>query len=489
MRRRGGAASIAGNPVLIGAATTLVVIVAVFLAYNANSGLPFVPTYDFKVEVPNAAGLVTGNDVRLGGTRIGTVAKITPETRPNGAIIAVLDLKLETSVQPIPADTQVAVRPRSPLGLKYVQLTRGTSERDLEQNGTLPLRQATQPVELDEFFNMFSAKARRAIQGNLTAYGNGFAGRGADLNFAVRDLDPWLTELTPLLRNLASEETDLRGFWDGLAQSAEAVVPVAETQGEMWSNLNTTFQALSEVAVPYIQESIDEGPETLETAIRDLPQIATFLGNSANFFTDLQPGVDALANAAPDLATMVRVGTPVLERTPDFNRRLATTFDAIEDFSTDPLVKLGINDLTATSTILNPTVAYITPAQNVCNYFGTLFRNLQSALSEGGNTGTLLRFSVIASPGSVNFAPNYEGGPSDRPANGPVGPGFDPSNFLHTNPYPLTGSPGQPRTCEAGNEPFNKGATRIGNVPGMTPTTLHDNTRTSTTSTTSGGGG
>ena len=44
MRRR-GAGSIAANPVLIGAATTLVIVVAVFLAYNANSGLPFVPTY------------------------------------------------------------------------------------------------------------------------------------------------------------------------------------------------------------------------------------------------------------------------------------------------------------------------------------------------------------------------------------------------------------------------------------------------------------
>ena len=39
---------------LIGAATVLVVIVAVFLAYNANNGLPFVPTYQIRVEVPNA---------------------------------------------------------------------------------------------------------------------------------------------------------------------------------------------------------------------------------------------------------------------------------------------------------------------------------------------------------------------------------------------------------------------------------------------------
>ena len=39
-------ASAAANPVLIGAVTVLVTTVAVFLAYNANQGLPFVPTTD-----------------------------------------------------------------------------------------------------------------------------------------------------------------------------------------------------------------------------------------------------------------------------------------------------------------------------------------------------------------------------------------------------------------------------------------------------------
>ena len=73
-RRR--SASIAANPVLIGAATTLVVLVAVFLAYNANNGLPFVPTYQLKAEVPSAANLVKGNDVRIGGARVGVVDDI-----------------------------------------------------------------------------------------------------------------------------------------------------------------------------------------------------------------------------------------------------------------------------------------------------------------------------------------------------------------------------------------------------------------------------
>ena len=52
MRSRGG--GIASNPVLIGAATVLVILVAVFLSYNANQGLPFVPTYQLNAQVTDA---------------------------------------------------------------------------------------------------------------------------------------------------------------------------------------------------------------------------------------------------------------------------------------------------------------------------------------------------------------------------------------------------------------------------------------------------
>ena len=39
---------LAGNPILIGALTVLVTIVAVYLAYNATNGLPFVPAYTLQ---------------------------------------------------------------------------------------------------------------------------------------------------------------------------------------------------------------------------------------------------------------------------------------------------------------------------------------------------------------------------------------------------------------------------------------------------------
>ena len=71
MTRRRGATAIASNPVLVGVATTLVIVVAVFLAYNANQGLPWVPTYRLTAEVPRASSLVKGNEVRIGGLRVG----------------------------------------------------------------------------------------------------------------------------------------------------------------------------------------------------------------------------------------------------------------------------------------------------------------------------------------------------------------------------------------------------------------------------------
>ena len=84
MRKAG--AGIASNPVLVGGVTILVVIVAVFLSYNANQGLPFVPTTSLKVRVPNGANLVTGNEIRSGGSRVGVIEDMKPVRRLDGRV-------------------------------------------------------------------------------------------------------------------------------------------------------------------------------------------------------------------------------------------------------------------------------------------------------------------------------------------------------------------------------------------------------------------
>jgi hypothetical protein len=170
--------------------------------------------------------------------------------------------------------------------------------------------------------------------------------------------------------------------------------------------------------------------------------------------------VRALSTSAPVLADALEIGTPTLRRSVAFNNRLKPTFEALQRFAEDPLVSLGVRDLQSTATILAPTIAHLTPVQTVCNYATLWFRNVSSLLSVGDANGTSQRFIIIATP----QGPNNEGGPSSAPANGGV-PGKQ-DNYLHTNPYPNTASPGQPKECEAGNEPFAVGKQAIGNPPG-----------------------
>ena len=91
--RRSTAIEIFNNPILVGTITMLIIAVAVYLSYIAENGLPFVPTYNIKVALPEGSGLQNANQVRLGGTRVGLVSSLSPHEDPRtGALTAIANL-------------------------------------------------------------------------------------------------------------------------------------------------------------------------------------------------------------------------------------------------------------------------------------------------------------------------------------------------------------------------------------------------------------
>ena len=461
--------SIAANPILIGAATVLVTVVAVFLAYNANSGLPFVPVYTVHVRLPSAASLVRGNDVRVAGIRVGTISRIAPvQDDRTGAVGADLTLKLERRLGPLPVDSTFIVRSRSALGLKYLQVTVGRSRRGFPDGATVPVANARpEPVEIDDVLNTFDAPTRKAASTNLDTFGTAFAGRGQDLGETIDAFRPLLASLEPLMRNLASPATNLRGLFPGLEATASAVAPVAEDQAGFFRGLDTTFGAIASVTRPFVQDAISEGPPSIAQATRSLRAERPFLGTAERFFAELRPAAAAIRGASAPIGRAVARGGPVLRRARALNDRLAPLLDALGKLGGDQAALQGALDAAATGTATKALAGSLRGAQATCNYGTLLLRNLASTLADGDATGTWLRFLTVIAP----VAPNNEGGPASAPANG--GPA---ENHLHTNPYPNVAAPGQPHECEAGNEGYAAGRTAIGNVPGNQGTT-HDVTK------------
>jgi ABC-type transporter Mla subunit MlaD len=463
--RRRGATAIASNPVLVGVATTLVIVVAIFLAYNANAGLPWVPSYRLEAEVPSAANLVRGNEARIGGLRVGVIDDIQPMRKSDGTYVSIIDLKLETRVRQLPKDSTIIIRPRSALGLKYVQITRGTSTEGFEDGARIPLSSYAKkrPIDIDEFYSMFDEPTRTAAQENEAGYGAAFAGRGESINRAIEAFVPLARNATKVFRNVTNTSTRFERFFKEQGDAARIVAPVAEINASLFVALDLTFKAFADVADPYIRQSINKGPEALDTATEVFPKVTPFFQNTEQFFTELQPGFRALRASHKDLADAFVTGQTSVRRSVALNGRLARFFQALDRLAQDPLVPIALRDLVETMKVLDPTLQYLTPAQTVCNYVNLLFRNASFLLSEGDSNGTWLRFVPIITP----QGPNNETGPSAAPSSG-GGPDVTNSsrNFLHVNPYPNTAGPGQTRECEGANERFAPGKTTIGNLPG-----------------------
>jgi virulence factor Mce-like protein len=472
-RRRSN--SLAGSPLLIGAVTTLIVIVAVFLSYNANNGLPFTPTYNINVQLPEASGLQKGNQVRIGGTLVGLVSSLRPYEDPKtGRVTAIVSMKLEKNVGPLPADTHAIVQSVSAVGLKYLSLIKGHSSQTLKEGATIPVSQTSEPVEISQLFDMFDKKTRNASQVNLTAFGNGLAGRGIGINETIVALRPLVTNAIPVLHNLASPQTGFGQLFAAFDRAAKETAPAAQDQADFYSNLDTFFTAFASVA-PSFEEALKGAPPALRQATHSLPFEAPFIEKATEFMHLFRPSAKILRTLAAPLGHAFEVGAVNVRAATALNSEVAEASQAFAAFAKNPIVITGIESITHTLSLGNPLLAGLAPAQTQCNYLTLTFRNVASVLSQSIGVGTVARATPILSPNG----PNNEGLPSSAPANGPSvihsGPQVE-NNHLHFNPYPIVGGPGQPLECEAGNEPYTEGKTTIGNVPGGVGTSSTEKT-------------
>jgi virulence factor Mce-like protein len=462
-RRRG---SLAGSPLLIGALTTLIIVVAVFLSYNANNGLPFVPTYNIKVELPETSGLQKANEVRIAGTRVGIIDSLTPHQNPTtGRVTAIAELHLEKKVQPLPADTKAIVQSVSAIGLKYLELEKGTSRQTLEPGATIPASQTREPVDIIQLFNMFDPKTRNNIQSNTINFGDGLAGRGVGLNETIATLRPLVTNAIPVLANIASPQTDLESLFPALDRVASQAAPVAETQAAWFRELGTFFTAWAGVA-PSLEQTIVGGPPALRQATYSFPHQASFVEKATEFMRLLRPSASGLRTVAPQVGHAFAVGAVNLPAATALNKGVAEAAQSYEEFAKNPVVTLGLEDLTQTTELGGPLLAGIAPEQAYCNYITLTLRNVSNLQAENVGVGTLARAALVLSPNG----PNAEGFPSSGPASGPsiekesFGKPVN-NDFAHANPYPNVAGPGQPRTCEAGNETYVVGKNVLGNTP------------------------
>jgi virulence factor Mce-like protein len=432
---------------VLGATTVLVIAVIGFIAYRANSGLPWQSRYEVTVRVPDADRLINAADVRVGGVLVGEVLSVTAEPGAAAAApYASLKLALNHSVAPLPVDTTAQVRPASVLGLTYVDLVLGHSARTVPAGGTLSLRQAQRSSDLTDLFDVFSHGAARGFQRAVAGLAYGLAGRGTAINSTLSSTDALLPALREVATALATPLTRLSGFLNAYEATIAALAPVSPALAGLVSNGATTVGALARVS-DALGTTIDAAAPAEASATTAFVQIRPALDGLATLAVGLRPAAGLLPGTLGEINSTLGAGVKPLRRLPGFSGYLGTALGALQGLAADPNTNDSLRKLLDLVTPTNEVLSTFVPAQVNCDVLGLWGDNFSSTFTgQGDGQGPGLPNLVITGAGALGEALQNA----------------RPSPNLAINPLPNETQ----QECESGNEPWTAHQ-QLNNPPGL----------------------
>lgn len=369
------------------------VIVMVTIAYNAPNSIPGRGYYTIQAAFSDADNLTPHSQVRIGGRLVGQVLK--PRVDDDGN--AVVDLQMDPEYGPLRADTRVEVRPRSAVGVRYVDIVPGQKGRPLNDGERIPASQTSATTPLDEVLATFDGETRGRTRDVLRTFGAGLTGRGEDLNEALGAAPDMLEGTERVLGAIADREGAMGGLVRGGERAATAVDPVRR-------DLARTFGPAAEALRPFsergdaLRSTLEKAAPALETARDELPDVDRLAGDLSSFAGALAPTLDPAPVALRRTSALLQEARPRL--------RDATATLRLAGRAVDPTLGL-LDAVTGVLPRVDDTVREATPLVTTLGRYGcdviALGKRWGSMLAYGNEAGGVLRFLVLSPTAEAAF--------------------------------------------------------------------------------------
>lgn len=282
-----------------------VVLVAIVL-FGGSGG------HKYHLLFQNGGQLVPGNQVLVAGQPVGIIDDVSLTDDGQADVSVTMD-------DPLREGTTAIIRATSLSGVanRYVSLTLGPSNADEIPDGSdLTGAKTTSPVDLDQLFDTFDARTRRALQHVIEGQGGIYAGNAKNANLTYKYFAPALDSTTRLFNELTADQ---KTFTDFLVSSSKVLTAVAARRNELSSLVSNSNQALGAIANQ--NQALDRSLIALPPALR---QSNTTFVNLRAALDDLTPLVAAAKPATRDLPTFLRNLRPVAEQSVPVVTDLAT---------------------------------------------------------------------------------------------------------------------------------------------------------------------
>lgn len=313
MSRRGVSASRSKvAAAVLAALCALVALVAILLATAAGGGGG---GYTVWAEFDDAGNLVTSENVKIDGVKVGTVGTVLPT--PDGRAAVTLNIT-NPGFQDFREDATCTIEPQALIGEKYVNclptqaraegtplpppLRKIPSGQEGAGDYKLPVARTSSPVGVDLLSDIGHLPENQRLAIILNELGAGLAGRGSDLNAVLHRSNPALRELEKLIGMLAAENKVLGNLAE---EGNRALVPIVRER-KQFQEFFAQGNTVAEAGARHSRElgaNFHEFPTFLRELRPYLKQLEAFAEQATPTFTDLglaAPGINrTFANIGP----------------------------------------------------------------------------------------------------------------------------------------------------------------------------------------------
>ncbi len=355
---RGAATAAAG--VACVAALVLVVLLGTS-AGGSNGG------YTVRAIFDDAGNIISGEDVKIGGVKVGKVGSVTPTAQAKAAVVLNIE---NTGFQDFRADASCTVRPQALIGEKYVDclptqprvdgtplpppLKKIPGGQEGAGERLLPVQNNHSPVDVDLLGDISRLPERERLTIIINELGAGLAGRGSDLNAVIRRANPALQELDKVLAILAGENHVLAQL---AVDSDKALAPFARVRGQVASFIVESNKVAQATAAHRgaLARNLKDFPPFLRQLGPAMERLGRFADQTTPVFTNLgiaAPGIDRAFTSLPafsnssstffqNLGQTAKVSGPAIVATKPLLARLKTLGSAAQPFTGNLASLLG----------------------------------------------------------------------------------------------------------------------------------------------------
>ena len=287
----------------LGALVLAVIVLAVILLGDGN-------TTTYTIRLINAGQLVNGDDVQIGGRRVGSIDSI--ELANNNE--AQIKISVEEPYAPLHQGTTATVRATSLSGIanRYIALTPGPNNADeLPSGSTLQPDKTTSIVDLDQLFNTLNPQTRYALQQVVQGSSTWYAGKSSQANASAKYFAPALSTTDAVVQQLIKDQPALTNF---LVESSRLVTTLSERSGDLTglvSNGNATLGAIADENASFDQ-ALALLPGTLRKANTTFVNLRATLDDVTVLVNASKPATVNLAKFFKELRPLVVESTPVI---------------------------------------------------------------------------------------------------------------------------------------------------------------------------------